>query len=48
MCLCTGLVVGRRFYAISMNYLCYLRKKQNHNLWHASHMGVRMLERGFD
>jgi hypothetical protein len=48
MCLhvCTGLVVGRGFYAISMNYLRYFcelfmlfMQKQNHNLWCASHVG---------
>jgi hypothetical protein len=43
---CTGLVVGRGFYAISMNYLRYFYKlfmlfmqKQNHNLWCACHTG---------
>jgi hypothetical protein len=51
---CTGPVAGRGFYAIFMNYLRYLcelfmifcAKKQNHNLWHTSHVGVRMLDGG--
>jgi hypothetical protein len=42
-----GLVATEAFNAIPVKYLyyfliylCYLRKKQNHNLWQASHMGT--------
>jgi hypothetical protein len=56
-CACAhGLVAGRGFYAIFMNYLRYFRevfmlcaqKKQNRNLWPVSHAGVGMLDQGFD
>jgi hypothetical protein len=56
-CACThDLVVGWGFYAISVNYLRYLcglfmlfaKKRQNRNLWLASHAGGWLLDREFD
>jgi hypothetical protein len=35
-------------YTISVDYLHYLRKKQNHNLWLVSHAGGWLLDREFD